>query len=104
MRDGFASVAVILGVTVGALITVIDEVRSRPARPQTGMGRAETAIEEVWELSVGAALDVEIDGQLWRVSRPGDGLYHVAELLPDGSLGAVGVLSQRGDVLLDQAW
>jgi hypothetical protein len=104
MRDGVASVAVLLGVAVGALITIVDEVRASPGRMPSGLGRAETAIEEVWELSVGATLDVEIDGQQWRVFRPGDGLYHVAELLPDGSLGATGLMNQRGEILMEDGW
>jgi hypothetical protein len=103
VRDGVAWLAVGLGVGLGAVIAAVDTVPSGLGAPPTGMGRAESSLDEVWALSVGQSVDVDVEGLRWRVTLPSDGTYRVAELFPDGSIGRIGVMSPTGEVRLNSA-
>lgn len=104
MRDPAWGLIVGLGAVIAAGIVVLEPASmqrtSRNAPWVGGMGRADDNLDDVWGLSVGQETEVEIEATTWRMSRLEDGRIQAVELRPDGDVGRVGVLSQRGRVEL----
>lgn len=88
---------VVCGATLGALIATMDGSAIQSA--MGGMGRAEFAMDDVYAMPPGETVDMAVGGRDLRMWRPGDGLIHAMELLPDGTFGEEAILSQRGQLM-----
>jgi hypothetical protein len=97
-------------VTLGALSSLAivygepASVRKTSSMPPmlTGMGRSDDVMDQAWGLRAGQSVDLDVEGERYRMSRLDDGTIEAIEIRPNGTLGRVGHLTQSGDVRFDQ--